>query len=144
MASAALAGGHGDGNPAVKARQSHMTLYGHNLGVLGNMARGNIEYDAGAAQAAADNLVLLSQVSQRGYWAPETSNADLGDETRLLPALFEEGGFARAQEIGAQLSEAAVALAAVAGEGQAAIGPALGPVGQSCGTCHEAFRQPNN
>ena len=139
----AFAGGHG-GNPAVKARKSHMQLYQHNLGIVGGMARGQVEYDAEAAQAAANNLVALTQISQRSYWVPGTSNADLGEETRLLPALFEDGGFARAIEIGGALAAAAEGLAAVAGDGQAALGPALGPVGQQCGACHEAFQQPRN
>ncbi len=142
-APAAFAGSHG-GNPAVKARQSHMQLYLHNLGIIGAMARGNAEYDAEAAQAAADNLVALTKLSQRTYWAPGTSNADLGEETRLLPALFEDGGFARAMEIGGALAEATEGLAAVAGNGLEAVGPALGPVGRQCGACHEAFQQPRN
>ena len=37
---------------AVKARQSAMTLYSFNLGLLGGMAKGDIEYDADAASAA--------------------------------------------------------------------------------------------
>ena len=40
----AHAGGHG-GNPAVKARKAHMQLYAHNLGILGGMAKGEVEYD---------------------------------------------------------------------------------------------------
>lgn len=143
VAPAAFAGGHG-GNPAVKARQSHMQLYAHNLGIIGGMARGNVEYDAEAAQAAADNLKHLTMLSQRSYWVPGTSNADLGEETRLLPALFEDGGFAKAVEIGGNLAAAAEGLAAVASDGQAALGPALGPVGAQCGACHEAFQQPMN
>ena len=38
---------------AVKARQSQMTLYSFNIGLLGGMAKGEIEYDADAAMAAA-------------------------------------------------------------------------------------------
>jgi len=142
-ASVAYAGGH-EGNPAVKARKSHMALYAHNLGILGGMARGTVDYDAAAASAAAQNLNLLTQVDQSSYWVPGTSNADLGDETRLLPALFEDGGFARREEIFVAIGEAAANLAAVAGDGQAALGPALGPVGRQCGACHEAFQQSNN
>ena len=139
----AFAGGHG-GNPAVSARKAHMQLYQHNLVILGSMARGRVDYDAEAAQAAADNLVALTQLSQAGYWVPGTTNADLGDATRLLPALFEDGGFARAIEIGGNTAAAAQNLAAVAGDGQAALGPAVGALGQSCNTCHEAFQQARN
>ncbi|NNE87351.1 MAG: cytochrome c [Silicimonas sp.] len=137
----AIAGGHG-GNPAVKARKAHMQLYSHNLGILGGMAKGEIEYDADAASAAANNLASLSTLSQRSYWAPGTSNAELGEETRALPAIWEAGS--KAGEIGGQLAEAAEALAAVAGDGQESLGPALGGVGQACGACHKAYRQENN
>lgn len=139
----AFAGGHG-GNPAVSARQAHMNLYQHNLVILGSMARGRTDYDADAAQAAADNLVKLTSLSQGGYWVPGTTTAELGDQTRLLPALFEEGGFARAIEIAGSVSEAAQNLAAVAGNGVETLGPAVGALGQSCNTCHEAFQQPQN
>jgi len=140
VASAAFAGGHG-GNPAVKARKSHMQLYAFNLGTLGGMAKGEIEYDADAAKAAATNLATLATLSQRAYWAPGTSTAELGEETRALPAIWEAGS--TAGQIGGQLAEAAQALAAVAGDGQEALGPALGPVGGACGACHKAYRQSN-
>lgn len=139
----AFAGGHG-GNPAVKARQSHMQLYAHNLGILGAMAKGEAEYNADAATAAANNLVAMTELNQMSYWPQGTSTAELGEETRALPAIWEEGGFAKAMEIGGALNQAAIELAAVAGDGQEAIGPALGAVGKQCGACHEAFQQPRN
>ena len=77
----AFSGGHG-GNSAAKARQSHMSLYAHNLGVLGGMAKGEVAYDADTATSAANNLVSMSTMSQVGYWTPGTSNAELGEETR--------------------------------------------------------------
>ena len=138
----AYAGGHG-GNPAVKARQSHMQLYAHNLGVLGGMAKGEVEYNADVASAAANNLAALTKLSQMTYWPQGTSTDDLGDETRALPALWEDGGFAKAIEIGTTLAGAAEELAAVAGNGAEAIGPALGPVGRQCGACHQAFQKSN-
>ena len=141
IAGAAMAASH-NGNPAVKARQSQMTLYAFNVGILGGMAKGEVAYDAEAAQAAADNLAALTTLNHRAYWPPGTSNAELGDETRALPAIWESGS--TAAEIGGQLAEAAKNLAAVAGNGQEAIGPALGPVGGACGACHKANRQANN
>ena len=140
-ASLAFAGGH-EGNPAVAARKAHMDLYSFNLGMLGAMAKGETEYNADAAKAAAGNLAALAQLNQSAYWVPGTSNAELGDQTRALPAIWESGSNAAA--IGGQLAEAAVALAAVAGDGQEALGGALGPVGQACGACHKDYRQSNN
>ena len=136
----AFAGGHG-GNPAVKARKAHMQLYAHNLGILGGMAKGEVEYNADAASGAANNLAALASSYQGSYWVPGTSNAELGDETRALPAIWESGS--TAGQIGGQMAEAAAALAAVAGDGQAALGPALGPVGKACGDCHKGYRQSN-
>lgn len=140
VAGVAMAASHG-GNPAVKARQAHMTLYQHNVGTLFGMAKGDIEYSAEAASAAASNLAALSTLSQAGYWAPNTSTDDLGDQTRALPAIWQEGS--TAGEIGGQLAEAAANLAAVAGDGKDAMAAAIGPVGQACGACHEKYRQSN-
>lgn len=141
VAGAAIAGAHG-GNPAVKARQAHMQLYAHNLGILGAMAKGERDYDATLASAAASNLATLTGLNQMSYWVPGTSNAELGEETRALPAIWESGS--KAGEIGGRLNEAAQALASVAGNGLEALGPALGPVGKACGECHKAYRQPDN
>lgn len=138
---AAFSGGHG-GNAAVKARQAHMQLYQHNLGILGAMAKGEAEYNAETATAAASNLAALTSLSHVGYWPPGTSNAELGDETRALPVIWEAGS--TAAQHGGELAAAATALAAVAGDGQAALGPAVGEVGKVCGACHKENRQSDN
>ena len=126
---------------AVKARQAHMTLYAANLGVLGGMAQGGIAYDAQAAQAAADNLVALSGLDQGIYWMPGTAVGEV-EGTRALPALWEMSDEAMAK--GMALHEAAMAMAAVAGDGLEAVQGAMGPLGGVCGSCHESFRQSNN
>jgi cytochrome c556 len=141
VAGSAFAGGHG-GNPAVKARKAHMQLYAFNLGTLGAMAKGEMEYDAEAAAAAANNLADLASLSQRGYWVPGTSSDDLPDESRALPAIWEPDS--TAGEIGASFAEAAAALAAVAGDGKDAMSGAMGPVGKGCGDCHKAYRAPDS
>ena len=138
MAGTAFAGGHG-GNPAVKARKAHMQLYAFNLGTLGGMARGNIEYNAEAASAAASNLAALANLSQRAYWLPNTAVGDV-EGSRALPAIWQDGSTAGAK--GMQMAEAATALAAVAGDGLDALRGAMGPVGGACGDCHKAYRQP--
>ncbi len=137
IATMAMAGGHG-GDPNVKARQSHMQLYAYNLGILGNMAKGEMEYDAAIAQGAADNMVALSGLFQNTYWAPGTDSQSV-ENSRAKPALWEN--IPDAIAISTALNEASVALAAVAGTGQAAIGPALGAVGKNCGTCHEKYQE---
>ena len=130
-----------DANPAVAARQAHMDLYSFNLGIVGGMARGNVEYDAEVAAAAAANLAALTKIDQSRYWPEGTSSLDI-EGTRALPEIWDDipGVIGKAQE----LSAAADAFAGQAGQGLDALRAGLGPVGQACGACHEAYRQPDS
>lgn len=124
----------------VKARQGQMQLMAVNLGVLGGMARGNMDYDADAAQIAANNLVTLSEIDQSFHWPEGTDNFAL-EGTRALPAIWENPeGFA---EDYAAFGAAAEGLAAVAGNGLEAVQAAMGSIGGTCGACHDDFRQAN-
>lgn len=125
---------------AVDARQAHMKLYAFNIGLLGGMAKGEIDYDAETASAAAGNLAALAKVDQSRYWPEGSSTLELGsDETEALPDIWDEGS-----DIGAKamdLVEATTAMEAAAGDGLDALRGAIGPVGSSCGDCHKAYRQ---
>lgn len=125
---------------AVKARQSHMQLYAFNLGILGGMARGNMDYDADTAQAAADNMLALASMAQGSYW-PQGSDSDSVEGSRALPALWAD--FPGVMQKGGEAKAAIEALAMVAGDGLEAVQGALGPVGAACGACHQAYRVPN-
>ena len=138
VALTATAGGHG-ANPAVSARQGQFQLMALNIGVLGQMARGNAEYDADAAQAAADNLLAISQINQMFHWPEGTDNESI-EGTRALPAIWEDT--AGVLDIWAQYGTASAALSEVAGGGLDAMRAALGPVGAACGSCHDTYRQP--
>lgn len=121
----------------VRARQGLMQNFAFSLSTLGNMARGNMEYDAALAQAAADRLVTLSSIHQDGYW-PEGTSSEQIEASRALPAIWESkddflSGFD-------DLHEAATAMAEVAGDGQQALGGQMQDLGQSCGGCHEDYR----
>ena len=128
---------------AVKARQAHMSLYAFNIGILGAMAKGDVDYDAAVATAAADNLTALAQIDETRYWPPGTSDADLGaDVTRALPAIWAESSTVADDMIA--LNDATVALQLAAGNGLDSLRGAIGPVGKACGACHENFRKPSN
>lgn len=130
-------------NAAVNARQAHMSLYAFNIGLLGGMAKGEIDYDADAASGAAANLAALARIDQSRYWPRGSSTFDLGvEQTEALPEIWDEGS-----DIGAKaaaLVEAATAMEAAAGNGLDALRGAIGPVGSRCGDCHKAYRQPND
>lgn len=126
---------------AVKARQSQMQLYSFNLGTLGAMAKGDVAYDAGVAQAAADNLAAVAMLSQQGYWLPGT-DSDAMDNSRALPALWAADS--NAQKLGMDFVEAAASMQAAAGTDLASLQGAMKAIGEACSACHEDYRKPRN
>lgn len=122
---------------AMKARQAHMQLYAHNIGLLGNMARDRIDYDAEAASAAASNIAALSQLDQSRYW-PEGSDNSV-DGSKALPALWDnlDDVMSKSED----LVMAAAAMEEAAGQGLGALKGAMGGLGEACGACHEDYRE---
>jgi cytochrome c556 len=123
---------------AVKARQATMQLYAFNLGTLGAMAKGDIEYDADAAQAAAGNIVKLSSQNQMAYWPAGSAQGQV-EGSRALPAMWDNMSDAAAK--GGALVEAA--MAAEAATDLAGLQAAMAGLGGACGACHKAYRAPN-
>lgn len=124
---------------AIKTRQAQMQLYAYNIGILGAMAKGEAEYDAEAAQTAADNLAAVNGLKLGGVWIPGSDNASV-EGTRALPAIWAPGS-----DVGAKagaLKEALAGLQASAGGGLDALRASIGPVGKACGSCHEDYRKP--
>lgn len=121
----------------VEARQGFYKLLGANMGVLAGMAKGEIEYDAAAAQTAADNMGTLTMYNMSHLFMPGTSSAD-SDKTRALPAIWED--FPGVQEKGTAFVGAVQAMQAVAGAGKDQMAGALGPLGGSCKGCHDTYR----
>ena len=133
-----LADGHLE--KAVEARNAQMKLYSWNLGMLGGMAKGSIEYDAKKAKEAADNLHALSSLSQQGMWPEGSDNFAMEGKTRALPEIWTT--YPAISEKGKALTDAAGALAKVAGNGLDALKGGVGDVGKVCGGCHKQFRAP--
>ena len=121
----------------LKARQGMFRIMAINLGIIGDMAKGDTEYDAEQATMAADNLHAVSMINPLILF-PEGSDAEAIDGTRALPAIWEN-----TDDVGskwADLGEAVSGLQEVAGDGREALGPALGPVGNACKACHDEYR----
>ncbi|KQI72552.1 hypothetical protein AN191_05915 [Loktanella sp. 5RATIMAR09] len=140
IAGAAFAAGHltEDQQRAMDARQSHMGLYSFNLGPIGAMAQDKIPYDAATAASAAANLAALASIDQTAYWV-EGTDASIEGSRAKAEIWTDAAGYMAEKE---KLTAASAALAAVAGDGLDAMKAAFGPVGQSCGSCHEAYRAP--
>ncbi|WP_068118490.1 c-type cytochrome [Tropicimonas marinistellae] len=123
---------------AVKARQDHMKSYGKQVGTFAAMAKGEVDYDPAAAQAAADALVELVNMDMSGFWIPGTSADDLPGVSYAKPDLWNN--FEKAGGIGTELQKAAATMQEVAGNGQGEMAQALGGIGQQCQECHKAFQ----
>lgn len=125
----------------LKARQGQFQIMAMNLGILGGMAKGETEYSAEAAGQAAASIVGVSMIHQPTLW-PEGSDEMSIDGTRAKTTIWDNN--ADFLDKWMALGTAAKALQVAAGEGQAAIGPALGQIGGTCQACHEAHRAPAN
>ncbi|GAA3877175.1 cytochrome c [Celeribacter arenosi] len=123
---------------AVKARQAHMQLYAFNLGALGAMAKGAVEYDAEAATRAATNLATLAALDTRDFWLPGSAAGEV-EGSRALPAMWSADSNAMVHA--GNLRDATAALAASAGTDLASLQAGMGPVGGACSACHKAYRQ---
>jgi cytochrome c556 len=123
----------------VKARKAEMTLRAFNLGQLGAMAKGTMEYNADVAKAAAHNLKVMTTLNGMAMWPKGSDNVALGDKTNALPALWEN--FPKVIEAVKALSAAAGVMADAAGKDLASLQGAMGDVGKACGSCHQQFRK---
>lgn len=141
-AGAGFAASHADpaAQRAVMARHAHMTLNAYNLGPLGAMAKGEMEYDAARATAAAQNLAALAKLDETGYW-PEGSAMGEVDGSEALPEIWQNMEDFQSKQ--AALAEATAKLAGVAGDGLDQLKAGLGEVGGACGACHRTYRKPD-
>lgn len=123
---------------AIAARRGFFQLVGLNFGPLVAMARGDIAYDAAAAEANAANLSALSFYAVPGLFAEGTSNADKPGATRALPAIWTSG-----EDVAAKIAawrEAVAAMQTVAPMGRAELGQAVAALGGTCQACHTSYR----
>ena len=137
VATSAIADGHFDS--AIKARKGFMQVVAFNLGPLGAMAKGEMEYDAEVAATHAANLKVLANMNTGAMWPPGSDNAALGeDKTRALPAAWAPDS--KVMEKHQAWTVASDAMADAAGNGLDALKGAMADLGKSCGGCHDSYR----
>ncbi len=123
--------------PAVKARKGQFEIMALNLGVLAGMARGTIEYDAAAAQAAGDSIVAVTTLDQSNLWPTGTDSGSVPG-SRAKPNIWDNMDDVMAKWTA--LGEAATTMAAAVGTGKEALGPQLGALSKACSACHDEYR----
>ncbi|MBT8410361.1 MAG: cytochrome c [Octadecabacter sp.] len=134
LSSMAFAEGHEDLDPAVKARQAHMQLYAHNLGILGGMAQEKIPYDSALANIAASNLAALANLDEVTYWTEGTVEG-----SRALPAIWENMDDFMDKQDG--MAAAADTMVGLAGVDLATLQGGMRDLGGACSACHREYRQ---
>lgn len=128
----------------IQARQAFMKVYAFNLGLLGAMAKGEADYDAKRASAAATNLLAAAKMDNSAMW-PGGSDAaaeGLKDKTRAKPEAWSN--YPEVSEKHQALTDALMTMAADAGSGLDAVRANMGAVGKGCKGCHESFRVPKD
>ena len=127
----------GPAEDTVAARQGFYKLLGANMGVFAAMAKGERDYDAAAAQTAADNIVTLTGYNMGHLYVPGTSSEDV-EGARALPKIWDD--FAGVQEKGKAWVAAAQEMQGVAGMGKAEMVGGLQKLGATCKGCHDEYR----
>jgi len=129
----------GPHDKAIKARQGLMQVYSFNLGILGAMAKGEMDYDADAASAAAGNLLAAVTMKSGAMW-PAGSDGENADnlKNRAKPEIWST--YPKIAEAGKAMQDAAMSLNDAAGGGLDSLKGAIGPAGKSCKGCHDDFR----
>ncbi len=119
---------------AIKYRQSAMALQGSHFGRLYAMANGKVPFDAKVASEQIDIVALLNRLQ----FAAFVDGSDKGN-TRAKPEIWsQKDKFAAAVS---QSQDDVLKLVAAGKTGDVAqIKTAAGAVGESCKSCHDAFR----
>lgn len=123
---------------AIKARRSVMQLYSHYAGPLFAMAKGDLAYDAALASQLAENLNAVANLSGARMWPPDSHNEARAGKTRARSAIWEAGS--GVGEKSQAMSDAALEISLVAGDGLDSLRDAVRSVGKSCKGCHDDFR----
>lgn len=141
IASTAFAGSHAakELNPAVAARHHQMQMVGYHIGILGAVAKGEMDYDAAMVSAAASNLAALARMERATLWVAGTEQG-VAEGSRAKAEIWSDpDGFAEKFE---GLATAATAL--IDAPDAAAVGAGMGALGGACSACHENYRGPKN
>ena len=131
-ASAALAH-QGVQNAAVKARMDGMSAIAANMKTLGQMAKGEKEFDTVQARSAAAAIARHAAAAP-GLFEPEETDP----KTEALPAIWTN--FADFTAKAADLEAIATGLSTSINDA-ADLGPAMRALGGSCKACHERYRE---
>lgn len=141
IATAGYAASHAasSGKAAVSARHAQMQMVAYNIGMLGAVAKGEVEFDAEMVNSAATNLKMLSAMDTASLWLDGTAQGEVDGSRAKADVWSDRAGFIGKFK---QMEDAADGLIGVASLEDMRAG--MGPLGGSCKACHETYRGPKN
>ncbi|MBT0956953.1 cytochrome c [Alphaproteobacteria bacterium KMM 3653] len=135
----AMAASHGGPKEAYEMRSANMKTMAKNLGIIGNMVKGDLDYDSAAATEAATALLAAADHDVDALW-PEGSDSSAVEGSRAKAEIWAD--FEGFKGLNADLVTAAAAMKEAAGTDLAAMQAAMGALGGTCGACHRTYRAP--
>ena len=141
LATAAFAGSHSDkaAKDAVAARHAQMQIVSYSTGILGAMAKGEVEFDAALASSAATNLNAMAKLDLATLWVPGTEQGAIDGSRAKAEVWSDSAGFV---EKFAALEKASADMMGAADVD--AVNTGIGAIGAACKACHETYRGPKN
>lgn len=141
IATASFAASHTSksSNPAVAARHAQMQVIAYSIGILGGMAKGEIEFNAEMASSAATNMNKLAALDAASLWLEGTAQGDVDGSRAKAEIWTDMAGFAGKFD---QLEVASAALMGATSVDDVRAG--MGAIGGACKACHEGYRGPKN
>lgn len=122
---------------ATELRQSVFSLLGSNMGPLGGMAKGKIEFNE---EAIKKHSLRINQLSHMIADYTRTDTSSFKTKTEALDKVWQQR--AEFEKRIKDLNKSSKNLLKVAETGdQGAIKKAIGGVGKTCGGCHDNFKK---
>ena len=116
-----------------------MQMVGYHIGLLGAMAKGEMEFNAEMASGAAQNINALASMSQATLWIEGTAQGETEGSRAKAEIWTDASGFDERFEALANASSALVGVSDLD-----ALRAGMGDLGGSCKACHEKYRGPKN
>ena len=136
LACVAAFAGFADTGAAIKYRKSVMALIGYHFGSMGDVVKGDKDFDPAVFQKDAEVVRSLAGLPWEASMVP---GSDVGDTTLTSAALGDPDGFMAAAKA---FEAAADRLNAAAGSGDlGGIKVQFGETAKTCKACHAAFRK---
>lgn len=121
----------------IEGRKAYMQVLKYNMGILGGMAKGQIDYDSALASAAAKNMAAAASMDNGSMWPPG-SGLDKVSGTDAKPEIWST--YPKVAEHGEAFDKAAIAMVDLAGKDLKSLRKGMGALGKSCKSCHDDFK----